>query len=368
MRVNSITFKKPIDFHCHFRQGKLLPYLVWESSQHFAKALAMPNTSPPVSTPEDVASYSQALNQVKANIEFLLTFKVMETTNPEDIPDLKEAGAVAGKLYPNGVTTNSDDGVEDFKSLYPVFEEMQHHNLVLCVHAEMPGSPAETAEIDFIPVLADIVENFPNLRVVFEHISTAAGVEFVRSYMSSTGKENLGATVTPHHLLLSKKDVFGKGNKIANPYHFCKPVCKTTRDRQILQKAILLDHHPAFFLGTDSAPHPQEAKEKTPPNAGIYSARTAIPLLFEEFIIHDCLDNFEDFTSNNGERFYNLKPHDTEITLVRDPARIPEFWEPYFGLLIKPLGAGQETAWGRSSPPSQAASASRATAGLLDHP
>ena len=353
MKVTGISFKKPIDFHCHFRQGELLKHLVLESVKYFRKALAMPNTIPPILTPEDVLRYKEELQTAsrrrifKLNFDFLLTFKIVESTSPDTIAALKSAGAIAGKLYPGGVTTNSEDGVKDFKSLYPVFSEMERLELVLCVHAEMPGSPIETAEADFLPILQDIIDNFPKLRIVFEHVSTAAGVEFVKRGKVPT----LGATVTPHHLLLTKEDVF-KDGIIHNPHHFCKPVCKTAADRQAIRNVVLHECHPSFFLGTDSAPHPETDKQKDPPNAGVYNVSTAIPLLLEEFMMADSLQEFEGFTSAFGERFYGLGFHEDMVEYQRwNHYFVQDFWEPYSGSMhrdrvrIKPLGAGQELTW-----------------------
>jgi len=354
MKVTRFAFKKPIDFHCHFRQGKLLKHLVGESARYFKKALAMPNTTPPILTPEDVTQYGTELRSAAAQhfggwwepskFDVLLTFKIIESTDPNSIAGLKAAGAVAGKLYPGGVTTNSEDGVKDFKALYPVFDEMQKHDVVLCVHAEMPGSSIETAEEDFLPILSDIIDAFPTLRIVFEHISTAAGVEFIQQRWGKYNR-HLSATVTPHHLLLTHDDVFKEG-KVHNPHHFCKPVCKTKADRTAIRGAVLHDCHPAFFLGTDSAPHPDEAKQKDSPNAGVYNVGTSISLLVDEFIMADSLSEFELFTSIYGERFYQLDPHDEEVEYIRQEGTvIPEFWEPYAGMKIKPLGAGQEITW-----------------------
>ena len=272
----------------------------------------------------------------------MLTFKITAATSPDSIKDLKSAGAIAGKLYPGGVTTNSEDGVEDFKALYPVFEEMQRHELTLCVHAEMPGSPIETAEADFIPVISDILINFPKLRVVFEHISTAIGVEFVKLHHASG---NIAATVTPHHLILTRDDVFSN-KKIDKPHHFCKPVCKTREDRRAIRKTVLYDHHPAFFLGTDSAPHPEESKTKDNPSAGIFNVGTAIPLLIDEFIAAEALHEFEGFTSVFGERFYRLEPHTEQTEYIRkEGTEIWPYWNPYEGMQIKPFGAGEEITW-----------------------
>lgn len=352
MQIQHFVCKKPIDFHCHLRQEPLSLYLVRESAKYFSKVLAMPNTLPPILTPEDVTNYSKMLHRYAPaaigahykKLDFLLTFKIVETTDPDSIPLLKKAGAIAGKLYPGGVTTNSEDGVKDFKSLYPVFDAMERNNLVLCVHAELPGSPIATAERDFLPVLQDILDNFPQLRIVFEHISTAAGVDFV----INTKHKLLGATVTPHHLLLTKDDVF-KNGEINNPHHFCKPVCKTAFDRNALRDVVFRKRHPSFFLGTDSAPHSHKNKLKTPPNAGVYNVSTSIHMLVDEFDKEEVLQHIEGFTSIFGERFYELEPDNSQIQFIRETWIAPEFEnvEKVTGLKmqIKPLGAGQKMHW-----------------------
>lgn len=356
MRIHRFTCRKPIDFHCHFRQDDLLRYLVWQSGEYFSKALAMPNTLPAILSSEDVIRYGKELQNAATvsrpkdiygpEIEFLLTFKIVDSTSPDSILLLKQAGAIAGKLYPGGVTTNSEDGVKDFKRLYPVFAEMERHDLVLCVHAELPGSPIETAEVDFLPILQDIIDNFPELRVVFEHISTAVGVEFVKT--NTLADKRLGATVTPHHLLLSVRDVFNSKG-IENPHHYCKPVCKTETDLKAIRKVVLFDHHPAFFLGTDSAPHSQKAKQENPPSAGIYNVSTAIPLLIQQFERAEALQRFEYFTSINGEKFYGLEHDDSVIEFRRKKWTVPEFYDVYpsigLRMKIKPLAAGQELEW-----------------------
>jgi len=251
----------------------------------------------------------------------------------------KKAGAIAGKLYPGGVTTNSEDGVKDFKALYPVFDAMERNNLVLCVHAELPGSPPATAERDFLPILQDILDNFPHLRVTFEHVSTAVGVDFVRY----TKHRLLRATVTPHHLFLTDKMVAN------NPHLHCKPVCKTSYDRDRLKDIVFRKRDSAFFLGTDSAPHSQVNKLKDPPNAGVYNVSTAIPLLIEEFHQQGVIQDFENFTSIFGEWHYKLEPDNTQIEFIREQWIVPETHdvEGMTGLKmkIKPLGAGQKLYW-----------------------
>ncbi len=324
-----LTIIKPDDFHLHLRQGELMKDLVREAAKSFARVLVMPNLTPPVVSPDEVQNYESDLKAVGTDLQFLMTFKITEKTLPRMIPDLKKAGAVAGKLYPAGVTTNAEDGVADLEMAFPVFAAMQESELVLCLHGEMPGSDEMRAEEDFMPMLRKIHRNFPRLRITLEHVSSKAGVEAVLSLPAT-----VAATITVHHPLLTAEKVKG------NPNLYCKPVCKTESDRKAVMEA-MVSGNPKFFFGSDSAPHLKTKKEGDHPASGIYSTPVALPLLAEIFEKNNCRDRLETFTSHFGADFYQLPRNTKKITLRK------EHWvvqEEQFGVV--PFEEGKRMYWG----------------------
>jgi dihydroorotase len=345
----AVSFRAPDDFHVHLRQAPALAPVVRETSRWCARALVMPNIVPPVTTPDALRRYrEEILAEVPPgrSLEPLMTFKVVPSLDPREVAALTEAGAIGGKLYPQGVTTNSADGVSAVEPLYPVFEAMEERDLVLEVHAEEPGVFSLEREEAYLPHIERIASRFPQLRVVVEHVSSAAAIEMLASL-----PETVAATVTVHHLLLTLDDVVGDELR---PHHFCKPIAKRERDRQAIRDAVF-SGDPRVFFGSDSAPHPREAKEAACGCAGVYTAPVAIPLLAEIFEnagvplteaaagsadpraaaaggasgerARSHRPSLESFVSRYGAEFYRLPLNDAAIRLVDSPWVVPDVCE-----------------------------------------
>ena len=329
--MNDIVIRKPDDFHLHLRQGELMKNLVKETSKSFQRVLVMPNTLPPITSAEGLNKYRQELNAVSTDLQFLMTFKVMPRMSPSEIAGLKQAGAIAGKLYPQGVTTNAEDGITDVKALFPIFSAMQELDLVLCLHGEVPEVPDLLREQAFLPTLKSIQKNFPKLRIVFEHVSSKAGVELVQNLGNT-----VAATITVHHLLLTTADV---RNGYFHPHNFCAPICKSEKDRKALIEAAT-SNNPKFFFGSDSAPHTEKDKQGEHPKPGIFTTPVALPLLAQIFEEQGKLDRLEAFTSQFGAEFYRLQLNNGSITLKKESWQVPE---KYFGVV--PLVASQNIPW-----------------------
>ncbi|OGY56997.1 MAG: hypothetical protein A3H67_04270 [Candidatus Buchananbacteria bacterium RIFCSPLOWO2_02_FULL_46_11b] len=339
--MNTITIRKPDDFHVHFREGELLTAVLPPTARGFARAIAMPNLKAPrATTAEHVREYRREIigamkaNGIsKADFDPLMTFKITPQTKVETIR-LMSGYAVAGKLYPEGVTTGSEDGVKDFQALYPIFKEMGAFAFVLSIHGELPGAPETEAEQKFIPVLRKLIRDFPGLRIVVEHVSSKAMVDFL---MSKDVPQTVGATITPQHLVLTYEDA------LANRHNYCKPVAKTLADRAaVIQAAISGD--PRFFFGSDSAPHPKSKKKAAlgqNPAAGVFSGPVALPVLAQVFAAAGQLSRLENFTSVFGARFYRLPPNRGEIQLINKPQTVPEICAGD----VVPFLAGQKIAW-----------------------
>lgn len=325
------TIRIPDDFHLHLRQGDLMRQLVVETAKVFGRVLVMPNTLPPITTAQSLQQYHRELTGVGTTLQFLMTFKIMPDMTPESIIQLKSAGAVAGKLYPQGVTTHSEDGVSDIEALFPIFAAMEEQGLVLCLHGELPGVEDLQRESAFLPTLKKIHQNFPRLRIVLEHVSSKDAVECVQEL-----GETVAATITIHHLLLTTADV---RNGYFHAHHFCAPICKSETDRKALIHAAV-SGNPKFFFGSDSAPHPKADKEGERPKPGIYSTPVALPLLAQIFEDQGKLDRLEAFTSQFGAEFYGLPLNQGSMTLRKERWKVPE---EYFGVV--PLKAGEEMTW-----------------------
>jgi len=317
----------------------------------FGRGLIMPNTLPPISDSPGLTEYRAAIvrlaQAVNPAYQPLMTFKLfpVATLAPSGdlagvLAGLKLAGAVAGKLYPAGVTTNSSDGVADLELLYPVFEAMQETGLVLCVHGEEPDAFCLDREAAFLPKLNRIVCDFPRLRIVLEHVSTAAAVEWV-----SGQPDRVAATVTVHHLLHTLDDMLADHLR---PHLFCKPLLKRPADRVAIQSVVLAGSS-RFFFGSDSAPHGRVAKECDCGAAGIYSASVALPLLAGFFEAAGKLERLADFTGRFGAEFYGLPLPSDELVLLRKKWQVPQsLHEGLAGFPaggVVPLAAGQELAW-----------------------
>jgi dihydroorotase len=335
--LQSLTIRRPDDWHVHFRQGEMLAATVPLTAHHFKRALVMPNTVPPILDWEDASAYRGKILEVSPpGFDPLMTVKIVPGTTPEQVSRAYETGLViAAKLYPDGVTTNSSDGVRDFKALSLVFAEMEKLGIVLCLHGEDPGEDVFCLDREegFLKTLQWILEKFQGLKVVMEHLSTAKAAYVVEHFPT----KNLAATVTPHHLELTLNDVIDGGLR---PHHYCKPIAKRPEDRDRLIKAVTRPGQTKFFLGTDSAPHYRESKECDCGAAGVFTAPLALPLLAQIFEENGALGQLEAFTSVNGANFYGLPLNEETITLVREPWTVPD---EYSGVV--PLRAGKEIRW-----------------------
>lgn len=336
-----LTIRKPDDWHVHLREGALLTAVLPQTARYARRALIMPFLAAPrATTAEHVRQYRrEILGAMRAGgisenaFEPLLTFKITPQTTVETIR-LMSGYAVAGKLYPDGVTTGSEKGVRDFQALYPIFEEMKSFGFVLSLHGELPDAHETEAEQKFIPVLRMLIRDFPGLRIVVEHVSSQAMVDFL------TGKDvpqTVGATITPQHLVLTYEDA------LANPHNYCKPVAKTLADRAAVIKAAL-SGDPRFFLGSDSAPHPKNKKKAAPgqnPTAGVFSGPVVMEILAQVFADAGCLDRLENFTSGFGADFYRLPRNSSAISLINKPWVAPEICAGD----VVPFLAGKKLNW-----------------------
>lgn len=306
---------RPDDWHLHLRDGAMLKAVLPASASVFGRAIVMPNLVPPIRTMSDLRAYRQ---RIKANLpqdsrfQPLMTIYLTEETNPDDIRDGSGTGELTAlKLYPAGATTNSDSGVRDFAKVDAVLETMQECGVPLLVHGEVvdPDVDVFDREAVFIErVLEPLRRRHPALRVVIEHITTMRAVDYV------TGAEGkLGATITPHHLMINRNAIFKGGIR---PHMYCLPVAKREVHRQALRRAAV-SGHPRFFLGTDSAPHSVSAKEHDCGCAGIFNAPVALPCVVQVFDEEGALDRLEAFVSRNGAAFYGLPANTDRVTLVK---------------------------------------------------
>jgi dihydroorotase len=340
--TDRLTLRRPDDWHLHLRDGAALASVLPHTAAQFARAIVMPNLKPPVTTTALAAAYRErilAARPAGSRFEPLMTLYLTDRTDPREISKARASGFVHGcKLYPAGATTNSDAGVTDIRNIYAVLEAMAELGLPLQVHGEVTAPEVDVfdREARFIDaVLAPLVKRMPNLRIVFEHVTTAAAVEFVRS--RATG---MAATITPQHLLMNRNALFQGGIR---PHHYCLPVLKREGDRRALLDAVAAGDK-RFFLGTDSAPHARSTKEAACGCAGIYSAHAALELYAEAFESIDALPKLEGFASLHGPAFYGLEPNEDTVTLVRSQWQVPASY-PFAGETIVPLHAGGTLAW-----------------------
>lgn len=340
--MQSISLRTPDDWHLHFRDESMLLETVPATARCFRRAIVMPNLVPPVTNIEMVNAYrTRILNARPVGSEFepLMTLYLTNSTSKEDIIAAKEGGVPAAKLYPAGATTNSDAAVSDLKQLYPVFEAMQEHSMLLLIHGEVTDGEIDIfdREKEFIErYLRHIHRDFPLLKIVLEHITTADAVEFV-----SQANDKVAATITPQHLLLNRNDLLVGGIR---PHNFCLPVLKRNTHQIALQEAVKSGSS-KFFLGTDSAPHEKSRKENACGCAGCYSAWSAIELYAEIFEKLDILEKLENFASHYGADFYGLPRNEGQITLERKPWKVPELIKLPDGGEIVPFYAGQTLQW-----------------------
>lgn len=339
--TRQITITRPDDWHLHVRDGDILNDVVPATAACFGRAIIMPNLVPPVTDASAAMAYRERILAAARGTDFqpLMTLYLTESTTAETIREAKAAGVVAAKLYPAGATTNSASGVTDIRNIYPVLEAMADCGMLLLVHGEVTDSDIDIFDREKVfleRVLAPTLAAFPSLRVVLEHITTADSAEFVRSHQGN----NLGATLTPQHLMYNRNHMLVGGIR---PHLYCLPILKRNKHQEALREAVA-SGDPRFFLGTDSAPHAKDKKEAACGCAGCYSAYGAIGLYADIFEELGILDKLEAFASFNGADFYGLPRNTDTVTLIREPWTMPENL-PLAGGGIVPLKAGETVNW-----------------------
>ncbi len=341
-RMQTLTITKPDDFHLHVRDNEAMQSVINHTARQFSRAIIMPNLKPPVLTTEDALAYRQRiLDALDPGLAFepLMTLYLTDNTAPAEIEKAAASGHVkALKYYPAGATTNSDQGVTDMQKAYPALEAMSDAGVFLLVHGEVTDNHVDIFDREAVfieKVLKRVVTDFPELKIVFEHITTRAAVEFV-----SQADANVAATITPQHILLNRNDLFRGGLR---PHHYCLPILKAEDDRQAVVAAAI-SGNPKFFLGTDSAPHPRSQKESDCGCAGMYTAHIAMELYAEAFARAEQLDRLEAFSSFFGADFYGLPRNTEKVTLVKEEQAVPELF-PMGEEELVPFRAGSTCAW-----------------------
>ena len=345
--MNRLTIQRPDDWHVHLRDTEALNSIARFTAERFGRAIVMPNLKAAITTTALAGAYRQrivAALPAGSRFEPLMTLYLTNDTSAEEIDRAKNSGFIHGvKLYPAGATTHSQAGVTDIEHVYGVLARMEKIGMRLLVHGESPGIDVDVfdRETHFIDtVLAPLLERFPALAVVFEHITTDRAVEFVR-----TARNGVAATITPQHLLHNRNALFMGGIR---PHYYCLPILKRERDRQALLQAAT-SGNPRFFLGTDSAPHERGTKETACGCAGMFTAHAAIELYAEAFESAGRLDRLEGFASHFGADFYGLPRHTDTITLLKDPWIGPPQLAFAGGTLI-PYRSGEPIAWRLATP------------------
>jgi dihydroorotase len=340
--AESLTIRRPDDWHVHLRDGDMLRGVAHHTARQFARAIVMPNLSPPVVTTADARAYRERIRAALphgAAFEPLMTAYLTDATDPADLARGKTEGVLtAAKLYPANATTNSAHGVTDIARLAPVFAAMEAAGLVLCVHGEVTDPQIDVFDREAVFIerhLQAIVRDFPGLKVVFEHLTTSEGVAFVES-----AGANVAATITPQHLHLNRNAMLVGGIR---PHAYCLPVAKREAHRLALRKAAT-SGSAKFFLGTDSAPHARADKESACGCAGIFNAPFALESYLEVFDAEGALDRFETFASLAGPAFYGLAANEAQVTFARAPQEVPETID-CAGTAVVPFHAGQTLNW-----------------------
>ena len=340
--MDRLELLRPDDWHLHLRDGAAMASVLPDSARRFARAIVMPNLKPAVRTTREALEYRERILAAlppNARFEPLMTLYLTDDTPPEEIVRAKACGRVHGvKLYPAGATTHSDEGVTRLSRCFNALEKMQEVGMPLLVHGEAtdPDIDVFDREKAFIDqTLGPLVDRFPGLKIVLEHVTTRDAVQ----YVEITGP-NIAATITAHHLLMNRNALFGGGIR---PHHYCLPVLKREEHREALVEAAT-SGNPKFFLGTDSAPHARSAKEASCGCAGIYTAHAGIELYAVAFEEAGALDRLEAFASRFGPRFYGLPPNADRITLAREGWSVPQ--SIAFGAeTLVPMRAGESIAW-----------------------
>lgn len=340
--MQQIILTHPDDWHIHLRDGEMLRFTVPHAAAQFSRAIAMPNLIPPVTTTDLAEQYHQrimAAVPAGSSFEPLMTLYLTEGTTPEEIRKAKQSRLVhAVKWYPSGATTNSQHGVKSIERCFATLAEMEQCGLPLLVHPETTDRSVDTFDREAVFIetqLAPIVQRFPGLKVVAEHMTTCQAVDFV-----SAASANVAGTITAHHLLLNRNALFDGGLR---PHHYCLPVLKREKHRLRLLEAAA-SGNPKFFLGTDSAPHRRHDKESSCGCAGIYTAHAAIELYAEAFDQVGALDRLEAFASFHGADFYGLPRNNHQITLVRQEWQVPKTYSVGDTELV-PFRSGRSIAW-----------------------
>ena len=336
-----LTLTRPDDWHLHVRDGEALHTVVPHTAAQFGRAVIMPNLRPPVTTAAQALAYKSRIQAaVPKGLAFepLMVLYLTDNLPPDEIQRAKDAGVVAAKLYPAGATTNSDAGVTDLRKTYKTLDAMQRASLLLLVHGEVTSPEIDLFDREAVFIDTQLIplrRDFPELKIVFEHITTQEAAHYVRDADRFTG-----ATITAHHLLYNRNAIFTGGIR---PHYYCLPVLKREKHRLALVDAAT-SHNARFFLGTDSAPHPAHLKEHASGCAGCYTAHAAMELYAEAFEAAGALDQLEAFASFNGADFYGLPRNTEKVTLQK------ETWTPSASFAfgegqLKPLRGGESLAW-----------------------
>jgi dihydroorotase len=346
--MKTLTITRPDDWHTHVRNGTILKTVLPHTARQFARAIIMPNLKPPVTTVAQALAYREEILQaVPEGIDFtpLMTLYLTGSTTTTEIKKAVESDPIyAFKLYPAGATTNSDSGVADIKAIYPLLAAMEKYDIPLLIHGEVTDEHCDIFDRERVFVdtnLTGIVDNFPGLRIVLEHVTTIEAVQFVEA-----AGANIAATITPQHLLFNRNAILAGGIR---PHYYCLPVIKREQHRLALVAAAT-SGNPKFFLGTDSAPHPTSLKETACGCAGCYSAHAALELYTEVFERAGSLDKLEGFASYYGADFYRLPRNSGTVTLEKTTWRVPAFYGEN-GNTITPLKADEELSWKLQSYP-----------------
>ncbi len=342
MKPETLTLTRPDDWHLHLRDGATLRAVVPPSARVFGRIMAMPNLKPPVTTVGQARAYRERILAALpegSGCTPLLSLYLTESTTPDEVEVAQACGFVVGfKYYPQGATTHSDAGVRNLMRCEGVLKALAETGMPLQVHGEVTDPDVDVFDREAVFIereLIPLLERFPDLRVVFEHITTGAAVDFVRQ-----AGERVAATVTPQHLLYNRNALFQGGIR---PHYYCLPVLKREEHRQALC-AIVAKGHPRFFLGTDSAPHARQSKETACGCAGIYSAPVALPFYAQVFEALGALDKLEGFASHFGADFYRVPRNSETVTLIRQPWTVPLLQDVEDQTLV-PLGAGEILDW-----------------------
>ncbi len=344
--IQTLTITRPDDWHLHVRDGAPLNTVVPHTAAQFGRAIIMPNLRPPVTTAAQALAYKQRiLAAVPPGVHFepLMTLYLTDNLPPDEIMRAREAGVVACKLYPAGATTNRDAGVTDIRKTYKTLEAMQRAGVLLLIHGEVTSADIDLFDREAVFIeekLAPLRKDFPELKIVLEHITTQDAAQYV-----AEADDHLAATITVHHLLYNRNAIFTGGIR---PHYYCLPVLKRETHRLALVKAAT-SGSPKFFLGTDSAPHPAHLKEHATGCAGCYTAHAAMEMYAEAFEAAGALDKLEGFASFYGADFYGLPRNTDTITLRKESWTPPESY-PFGDAELKPLRAGETLPWRLVSP------------------